>query len=339
MHDIFLIGGSPSSGSTLLVNLLNKHQDTLCLPETGLFVHGDNLVHRTIGTQEQEDKYELDLNSYLPWLSTEAKVSQAIGLNPGAYQKAIKDFPTSFDLLRAFVDPERKTFLVEKTPENVFAFYPYLADSPGNRVVLTIRDALSVTQSLFRRGFNTVESLLIWFGHSYETARLIRDFPSQVYQCTYDHLTRAPLKTVEEIIDFLGLDSGRRLEASRNQADMTEESASDSAYENAEMINFLVEYSSWNLAGTAWTKSPDAKVRHTEPVNLLGLDYLVLTEQLLFKTADDGYLSISSLEDYICGRKRSLMPTESPGTPPLRIAIHSELVRCLSECYPPFLTR
>ena len=195
MHDVFLIGGAPSSGSTLLVHMLNCRDSVLCLPETGLFVHAENLVETPI------DAEKMHLPRRLPWVNTGHKVAQAIGLDPNAYDEEIKDYPTAFDMLRAHVDSDRTVYLIEKTPENIFAFYPYLTASSGNRVVLTTRDTVSVVQSLVRRGFTMAEALLVWFAHSYETARLIRDFAGQVYQCTYEQLTKNPTKTVIVRID------------------------------------------------------------------------------------------------------------------------------------------
>ena len=333
MHNIFLIGGSPSSGSTLLVNLLNSHSNVIALPETGLFVHGENL---TAGNTSSDN---LNLNIHLPWINTGEKVAQAIGLDPETYDHAVNKYPTAFDLLRAYVNPDKSSYLIEKTPENIFAFYTYLSASPKNRVVVTIRDALSVTQSLVRRGFTIAESLLIWFGHSYETARIVRDFSGQVYQCTYENLTKNPSKTVDEIMEFWGIGkqltknnfSGPDLPPTSDEADNT--------YDDSEMIDFLVDYSSWNLAGTAWTKSPDANVQYTEPVNLLGLNYQLLAENLIFKTEHDGFLKVTALEDFVLGREKKLDSDTITNATPTEIPITSEFIRCLVESYRTYISK
>ncbi|MCP3868555.1 MAG: sulfotransferase, partial [Gammaproteobacteria bacterium] len=326
MNDIFLIGGSPSSGSTLLVSLLNNQEDVLCLPETGLFVHGKNLI------EDHPDATEIDINLHLPWVDTGAKVSQAIGLDIDTFDKASSDFPTAFDLLRYYINSTTAPYLVEKTPENIFGFYYYLESSMKNRVVVTIRDALSVTQSLHRRGFTIVEALIIWFGHSYETARLIQKFPDQVFPCTYEQLTRHPQETIHEIIEFWGIDPKQK---SVDKELVTEKPSSEEqvnpTYESSEMISFLVDYSSWNLADTAWTKSPFSDASYSEPVNMLGLAFQVLFGDLAFLTKHNGLLKPSDLENFLLNKKRGLDATTDLYQVPLEIAASSEFIRKLSE--------
>jgi len=100
VQDIFLIGGSPSSGSTLLVNLLKRYENLICLPETGLFSHGRNLIDLSMDFQEG------DLTHYLPWLASDLKTSRVLGWDKKTYDSAIKQHTTAFDLLRSSIDPQ-----------------------------------------------------------------------------------------------------------------------------------------------------------------------------------------------------------------------------------------
>ena len=132
MQDIFLIGGSPSSGSTLLINLLGRHKNVLCLPETGLFAHGRNLTAMNAGGEAQGG-----LDWDVPWLKTQTKISQALGWRKEEFLQAQGQFETAFELIRHHIDPTQQYWLIEKTPENIFSMRRFLERRNNNRVVVT----------------------------------------------------------------------------------------------------------------------------------------------------------------------------------------------------------
>lgn len=333
MQDIFLIGGSPSSGSTLLVKLLNQQENVAGLPETGLFVHGQNLL------DVSDESLGNDLHWRLPWMLTGVKVANALGWGKDEYDEHIGLYPTAFELLRSRVDPTRKYWLIEKTPENIFAFDKYLKESNSNRVIVTSRDAISVVQSLMRRGFTLLEGILIWFSHSYETTQLIANYPSQVYHCAYDRLTRNPEIVISEIIKFLGITDAPPASSAylENKSIVPDSSQLDENDDRANSISIqmYLEISSWGLTDTSWSRSPDSVVQHTEPVNLIGLDYDLLMDKIVFKTPSETLVRPSEVETGLNGSYQKLKSYGDLRCEPVMAHFESAYTQCLVGYYSP----
>ena len=339
MQDIFLIGGAPSSGSTLLVNLLNRRDNLICLPETGLFGHGRNLIDLSMKATDE------NLSWFLPWLLTGVKVSHALGWREDEYDKSIREYPTVFKLLRSRIDPDRKYWLIEKTPENIFAFDQYLGQSNKKRVIVTSRDALSVVQSLMRRGFTLLEGMLAWFAHSYETVQLISNYPSQVYHCTYNRLTREPVIVTAEIVQFLGIENAppiveEKLESNLHMGNILLGSTDeDGVNTNLASIQKLLEISSWGLTDTSWSKSPDAAVQYFEPVNMIGLDFEVLMDRIAFNTPSHKLIRPVDVEGSLCGSGNKLMTEVGLLYDEIKAHFNNSYTRCLANHYRPCFLR
>lgn len=339
MQDIFLIGGSPSSGSTLLVKLLNQNGNVICLPETGLFAHGCNLFNHS------EDYVEDGLGWHLPWLLTGVKVADALGWREDEYEELIQHYPTAFELLRSRIDPDRKYWLIEKAPENIFAFEKYLADSKSNRVIVTSRDALSVVQSLMRRGFTLLEGMLTWFAHSYETARLISNYPSQVYHCAYDQLAKSPGRITAEIVQFLGIKDkppgNANLTGNNRFSDSALHKSADKqgSTVNQDSIEMFLEISSWGLTDTSWSNSPDAAVRYFEPVNLIGLDFELMMDRVAFNTPSHDFIRPIDVEASLCGISNKLVAEVGLHGEEIKAHFNSSYTRSLAEHYSPCFLR
>jgi hypothetical protein len=339
MQDIFLIGGSPSSGSTLLVNLLNRNKNLVCLPETGLFVHGRNLIDLSA------DIAGHNLGWHLPWLLTGVKVTKALGWSENEYDNAHSHYPTAFEFLRSRIDPDRKYWLIEKTPENIFAFEQYLGQSKKNRVIVTSRDALSVVQSLMRRGFNMLEGMLAWFAHSYESAQLMANYPSQVYHCAYDRLTREPEEVASEVVHFLGIKDAPPAVEEQPEIDLLSVNSSQGSsdvneiYANTDSIQMLLEISSWGLTDTSWLRSPAGVAQHSKPVNLIGLDYDMLMDRIVFNTPSRDLVRLADVENSLSGSGNKLVTEAGLQCEELKAHYNSSYTRCLAEHYSPAVLR
>ncbi len=349
MQDIFLIGGSPSSGSTLLVNLLNREDNVICLPETGLFAHGRNMTNMSADAKMD------DLGWYLPWLKTDVKIAQALGWRGKDFLREVQRFTTAFDLIRGHIDSERNYWLVEKTPENIFAMRQFLEQAKEHRVVVTSRDALSVTQSLMRRSYTPIEGVLAWFAHSYESVRLMEDFPEQVYHCSYDHLTTKPGEVTSEIVQFLKLDARppaiKKISEHITDA-FHQEAASSSSMDDSdtapppqwsstdnrpEAIKRLLDISSWRLRDSSWSRSPAANVEASRTVNLIGHEFDMIMSKVAFRTPAHHLLRPGDIEICLGSKEETLQEHPARRGNPVDLQPNSELISCLAEHYEPVI--
>lgn len=174
---ILLIGGIPSSGSTRLVKILSSDHRFFCLPETGIFTKGYQLNPKNMYAQNH-------LRSEVTWIDVAAKIKHSLGIKLPKYEEHTLFCPISY-ILSYFKAGAIGKVIVEKTPENIFAFDNYLSASAAHKVIVTTRDVRAVCASLFKRGLSFLDAILIWFAHAYEAWHLITKYPKQVLHFPY----------------------------------------------------------------------------------------------------------------------------------------------------------
>lgn len=309
MNDLLIIGGMPSSGSTLLVELLSERPDVLCLPETGLFAHGRNLVDLTA------DLNRHDLTWSLPWLSTRAKVAQALGWSASEYDRSGERYPTALHLLDDRVERRAGTLVVEKTPENVFSLGRYLEGDPARRAVVTSRDATSVIQSLMRRGFGLAEAFVVWFAYAYQIADLLEAFPGRLFHCRYRTLTASPRQTLDQLFRFL--QRPRELPAPRT------------VDPGRDRMRGMLSLSQWELTDTAWTRSPRQPPVADLPINMIGLRLGLILDRGAFTTPGHGTVRAAELDAAINNDGLAAMPVYEGTTHALCPQVATPIGSCL----------
>ena len=189
-----LVGGSPSSGTTLLSIMLDSHPEILCGPEIGLLCHPGfwrgNLSDRCPGIRLLYD--------HLDWYSTtEKRVRSMLHLGP-------------HELLDRLYGPVReargKRLCAEKSPPNIYAMPAYLEAVPDGRCVVMMRDGRDVVCSLMRRGYSFRQAIERWEWSAAHARRALEDPRAQLIM--YEDLATAPRETLSKLLDFLGLEDG-----------------------------------------------------------------------------------------------------------------------------------
>lgn len=312
MKNLAIIGGMPSSGSTLLVELLSDRPDVLCLPETGLFSHGRNLVDLADDTDRH------DLTWSLPWLSTGTKIAQALGWNASEFDRMGERYTTTLELLDERIERNPGTLVVEKTPENVFALSRYLDGDPNRRAVVTSRDAPSVIQSLMRRDFGLAEAAIIWFAYAYHIAGLLEAYPDRLFHCRYRTLTAWPRQTVDLLMRFL------------NRPCKPAPSKSSGADTNRDRIRSMLSLSQWELTDTAWMRSPRQPPTAEAPVDMIGLRLGLILDRGVFVTRGHGPVRAADLE-VVLNAHRVAVPVHAGPTHRLSPRVGTPIGRCLLE--------
>ena len=312
-YPVLLIGGSPSSGSTLLMNLLAKSPAMICLPETGLFCHGRNLK----GSDESDHRDEL--SSHVPWVDTRAKLSKSFSWPDEAYDSVVNSHRTAMELVHDQVSPSRDQCIVEKTPENIFALEQYLQLSTSHHAIVTSRDMLSVIQSLMRRHYSALEALMLWFSHGYESARLIKGYPDQVYHCRYSELTMDPMGTISAILQKIPLP------CSVDELFSTQATASS--------LDHMLKYSGWALGNTSWTRRAEGPVMPVDRINMYGMALDAIIDSFAFETKYDGIVGLRELDRCLVGDTDSIRSMESV-TYPVDYSSSTPIIQSILHSYP-----
>jgi len=323
-----LIGATPSSGSSLLMTLLSRRPGVLCLPETGLFCHGEFLEAGERAPQQR------GLRAGVPWVNTAAKTRHSLGWQVGPSDDRRHGFRSAWAVLDAHLEPNEQRLVVEKCPENVFAFHALLAADAAAKVVVTWREVYGVCESLVARGFNMLEALLTWVAHSYEMAVLMERYGGQVLFLEYGELLRKPEKHIEAILRFVGHGGPAKSRKSP-------EGGGTTGARPREV--YLLNIANWTLEDTSWSRRTNESVSPRVSERLLGLAFEDMLEHTVFATPDDAVVAPVTLNAFLRKIDRRCPWTAgSRGTgegTPLDGMYQSEMTRCLASHYVPLRVR
>ena len=203
-----LIGGSPSTGSSLLVNLLNRNSRLFAGPETYLFIHP-----RLFEDWERWKGYLLrpaklwGLKSPGWFLMNGALLLQGeFGWQRAELARLVGESGSLPEFAeRFFARPLRRTgasIWVEKSPANAQTLARFPQTFPDGKVIHCTRNPLDVVASLHARGLSP------WYAagaYVFHTAFALKAEPLPQYRLVkYEDLVREPEKTLQEVCRFLG---------------------------------------------------------------------------------------------------------------------------------------
>lgn len=203
-----LIGGSPSTGSSLLRRILNRHSELFCGSETALFTKKEfynnwneskHLIFKKgrPGLKSAswhhyngiiiEDDYYLDDETVLD------AVNDSNNLN-------LKDFSRAFFAKALIIN--NKSEWIEKTPGNTFVFGDFLNLFPSGKCIHIVRSPLDTIASLVNRGTSVFNAVSLYLLNS--SAGLAHYTNPRVLTIKYENLVDNPRAAVERVCQFLG---------------------------------------------------------------------------------------------------------------------------------------
>ncbi len=205
---IIAIGNAPSSGSTLLADLLDSLPDALCGPELHLFSvrrhfadFADIRAHgfRRDVTPACCAPYSVHLlGEALPDYGLDEQTVEGLLAKAG-------DFPTFcrllFDHYARYRDKPASLYF-EKTPENVHCAAEFLAAFPDSWFLHIVRAPLPVYRSLRRRGYPPYQAACSWL-IDVAAAWALREHP-RFHTLRYEDLVRDPEPTIGAFLQCLG---------------------------------------------------------------------------------------------------------------------------------------
>lgn len=203
-----IIGGSPSTGSSVLVNILNRHPDLVSGPETYLFIH---------------PKLYRDWNSYRGALQTRRLVHHLCSEGWLALHGALLNDP-----FYGWEAPEVQTLIrrsaslpefaqsyfgrsqqrsaaqqwLEKSPSNVIAFPHFLQHFPDGKVIHTVRNPLDTMASLYRRGLSAYYAAGAYLVNNALALR-VQD-TTNYFRMDYERWVEHPRQELQQLLQFLG---------------------------------------------------------------------------------------------------------------------------------------
>ncbi len=206
---MILMGGSPSTGSSLLVNILNRHSEIFAGSETYLF------LHKSLAENWNEYKNRLLNTGKIRGLKSPAWFRfNGVLLENEDYawtRSELKDLIEKTHTYESFVNAffarpltrNNKSIWIEKSPANSFNFKYFAERNPETKVIQVIRNPYDTAASLFKRGNDA------WFSAGrclFANARALSAAHLPNYYCIfYENLVENPAQEVSKLLAFLNL--------------------------------------------------------------------------------------------------------------------------------------
>jgi hypothetical protein len=206
---MIFIGNSPSSGSTLLADILDSSNKSACGPEIGLFSRNEffrykNQYQRIFKPGDHYGVDSADVHTFEKALSSYGLNQQSllhlISANSST-ANILKDFARRFLILRG---KDEGGVVFEKTPQNLNTI-DKLIDCEGSLgFISVVRDPLYSYVSLRKRGYSPYRSFSTWI---LSTARVM-DYRNHK-KCKiirYEDLVKSPFEIASKMMKFFNLE-------------------------------------------------------------------------------------------------------------------------------------
>lgn len=206
-----LIGNSPSTGSSLLRQMLNRHPEIFCGPESYLFIypqlftkwekfksgivggrHSSNrLKSRSFFLQKDVILQDREYGS-----RSEEELEALVESSSG-----IEEFTHQF--YQPILEARGKKMWAEKSPANTINFFRFIKAFPQGRVVHVVRDPYDTITSLLYRGTTLYDACAVYL---IQTAQALRARENARYhEIRYEALVRDPEEVLSGFLESMQL--------------------------------------------------------------------------------------------------------------------------------------
>ncbi|HKK87911.1 MAG TPA: sulfotransferase [Saprospiraceae bacterium] len=201
-----MIGGAPSTGSSLLRQILNRHSNIYCGPETRLLSIRELYLNWGNSKNRLFRKGPLGVRPNA-WHNITGILCTGVELYPN--QKQVKELVKNTHSFESFIssffkellEKNNKHYWAEKTPNNVYCIDEFLSSFPLGKVIVTIRDPLEIICSLLDKG----NSLFAALSHTLIHLSLAAGYEKsdRLFILPYEHLIENPENTIRKICLFI----------------------------------------------------------------------------------------------------------------------------------------
>lgn len=220
MQHHFIIGIG-RSGTSLLVNIFNRHQTVGVVQEFGfyLFFRNHFRFRKTI-KKSDITLFEDYLNSRKILFPTEwSFFNKKLENKKDDWRNYIEnDFITFSENINEYIINAEKpalSHLIEKNPVYTLFLDSIVRDHPEAKFILLVRDYRANIYSRRKntniRRSNIPLDAARWTFYTKKALKFAKRFPDKVHICCYEALTAQPEKELHKMCDFLGLPYEERL--------------------------------------------------------------------------------------------------------------------------------
>jgi hypothetical protein len=262
---MILIGGSGSSGSTMLIRKLQAHKDIFSGGEINFF-NKERLF-------EDWNKNKLKILPYFPYFTTSGwdvyRRSMLTRNEYGWNKKEIKNLLKESNSINEFtetyfkkgLDKKQAKIWIEKTPSNAYSFKYFLEQFPQGKVIHITRNPLDTIASIYKKNRPVYYAVGTWLYNN--AVALVCENSERYLRVKYEDIVNDPDVEFKRMFDFIGV--------------------------NSENVNLTTENNIIKKDIESWKNSPDAKISKSSMGGFQKLDKNVQDE--IYSALD--YIQIS----------------------------------------------
>lgn len=255
MAIVSIIGNSPSSGSTLLADLLDSIQWSACGVELDFFSNKE--VYNFSKYRKNIYQTSNSPSIYRSRNGVNIDRLHSYGLNVAGFQKMVKSASNLNEFVDNFADyylalrgKDKNSILFEKTPQNINCIGEFLSTFKNGYFIHLVRNPLYVYLSLLNRGLPKFVALMAWY---FDVAKYFKyKNHERVILVKYEKLVEQPFKIVKDILKLI------------TNKDVSEEEIKYGYGNNRYRREFSIKLKSWKVKDYGKIKNADNVIASNE---------------------------------------------------------------------------
>ncbi len=202
MQSFILIGGSPSTGSSLLRQILNRHSEINCAPETHLFCKPELYENWSSKKFQVQSLKSRSIHPKRGLETSELHVDNRLFKSLLRESESFQEFAQIF-IKKFYADKDCK-YIAEKTPCNANCASQFLSTFNDARFIHIVRNPYDAIASLILRGYDPVFATMRYLfnaSHGLEVKN-----HENYFQIKYEDLVGNPKVELKKLFAFLSLE-------------------------------------------------------------------------------------------------------------------------------------
>jgi hypothetical protein len=216
-----IMGGSGSTGSSLVKNILNRHNDIFAGEETSFF------AKRQIYDDWSNAKKRITKRKLTGLKNLGYHIYNGTDLVQNEYRLSITEIDalanqsmTLIEFSDRFFQPaltkSGAKFWIEKTPANAACFTLFLDRFENGKVIHMLRNPYDTIASLWSRGYDLHYSVGIYLLNT-SSGLSARSNKERYHEIKYEDVVQKPSKTISEVCSFLEIEFNSEMLISKDE--------------------------------------------------------------------------------------------------------------------------